>query len=316
MKVLVTEPADEELSVERAVLGDAVTTGSQSPADIHVAIVHQARVDEHFLSKYVNLRGVIRQGAGFDKVDLNACRNREVLVANVPDYCTSEVADTAMAMILDTVRGVCETGAHLRRCPLAWQSLALPRIRRTSSLTLGIVGAGRIGSSVIQRAKPFGFRLFYVDPFVEDCPGAERVFDLSTLLSQSDIVSLHLPANESTHGMIDASFIASMKRGATLVNTARGSLLGDEFSLLEAVRLGKLSAIALDVLPCEPPVHSALFDAWRDEEPDLAGRIRITPHVGFHSSEAAIEVRRRAAEEAARILRGQSPNNAVFGGSR
>jgi len=311
MKVFVTDPVDPHLSIESKVLGDSLITAPENPNDVHVAIVHQTHVNEDFLSRFANLRGVVRQGVGVDKVDLKACAGRGILVSNVPDYCTSEVADTAMAMILDLVRGVSEVAGQLRQHPLVWQSLALPRVRKTSNLTLGIIGAGRIGSSVIRRACPFGFRLIYFDPAVDACPAAERVTDLETLLSESDIVSLHIPEDEMTAGLVDAHFIEGMKQGAMLVNTARGKLLGDEAALLTAVRERKLSAVALDVLPSEPPVDSVLFEAWRNEDPDVVGRILINPHVAFHSSEASLEVRRRATEEAARILLGEEPIHGV-----
>ena len=309
--VFVTDPVDPHLSIERAILGDLVAAAFKHPDDVNVAIVHQTQVDEGFLSKFVNLRGVVRQGVGVDKVDLKACANRGVIVANIPDYCTCEVADTAMAMILDLVRGVSEVAARLRQRPMAWQSLALPRVRRTSSLTLGVVGAGRIGSSVVRRAMSYGFRILYLDPEVETCLGAKRVHDLHLLLSESDIVTLHVPANEITTGMVDADFIEAMKPGSILINTARGKLLGDESSLLNALRQRKLSAVGFDVLPSEPPVSSALFDAWRNEEPDLVGRILINPHVAFHSNEASLEVRRCAAEEAARMMRGEDPIHCI-----
>jgi phosphoglycerate dehydrogenase-like enzyme len=241
LKVLVTDPEDD-LAIERDVLGaDTVIAGrAADPASVAVAIVHQTAVDAAFLGGYPNLAAVVRLGVGYDKVDLAACRARGVRVANVPDYCTSEVADTAMAMILDLVRGVRELEAALHAEPGRWQQCSLLRVRRAGALTLGVIGAGRIGTAVLQRATPFGFARIFHDPVVLSSAGAERVGDLATLLARADVVSVHVPLDADTRGMIDADFIACMRTGAMLVNTARGGLLGDEQGLLDALVSRKL----------------------------------------------------------------------------
>lgn len=308
MSVLYTDPGDD-LALERGLLGAALAGSGADPEAIEVVVVHQTIVDAAFLAAYPRLRGVVRLGVGYDKVDLDACRARGVAVANVPDYCTAEVADTAMAMILDLVRGGRELEAALQRQPAAWQSLSLPRIRRSDSLLLGIVGAGRIGTAVLARARPFGFGLIYHDPAVSDRPGAERMPDLASLLARADIVSLHLPLTAATRGLVDATFIARMKPGAMLVNTARGGLLGDEPALLEALADGRLAGAAFDVLPVEPPKAQSpdqpLFSAWLRQEPRIAGRLIINPHNAFYSQQASDACRRLAAAEAARILSGE-----------
>lgn len=314
MRVLVTEPEDD-LAIERAILGDhAVAAGvAADAASIAVAIVHQTPVDVPFLERYPGLVAVVRLGVGYDKVDLGACRARGVAVANVPDYCTAEVADTAMAMILDLVRGVREIEAALYGDPGRWQQCSLPRVRRTATLTLGVIGAGRIGTAVLERAVPFGFARIFHDPAVAASAGAERVPDLAALLARADVVTLHVPLDGGTRGMIDAGFIARMKPGASLVNTARGGLLGDESALLEALVSGRIAGAAFDVLPTEPPAGQPLIAAWQRNDPRIHGRLRINPHNAFYSREAAAEVRRMAAEEAARALAGQPLRNDVGG---
>lgn len=313
MKVLVTEPEDD-LAIEREVLGAAVLAGAApEPAAVAVAIVHQTPVTAAFLAALPNLRAVVRLGVGYDKVDLAACRARAVQVANVPDYCTAEVADTAMAMILDLVRGVRELEAALGGDPARWQQCALPRVRRTSSLTLGVIGAGRIGAAVLERAAPFGFRRLFHDPAVAARAGAERVPDLPALLARADVVTLHVPLDDGTRGMIDAGFLAALKPGALLVNTARGGLLGDEAALLDALASGRLAGAAFDVLPVEPPGGEPLITAWQRGEASLRGRLIVNPHNAYHSREAAVEVRRRAAQEAARVLAGEPLRHRVDG---
>ncbi len=312
MKILLVEPATDDLEIERSILGDQLTTDMSSTDQIKVAVVHQTIVDSEFLAQFRGLRGVVRQGVGYDKVCLESCRDRGIVVSNVPDYCVGEVADTTLAMILDMLRGIREIESCLKKNPQRWQSLALKRVRSTSQLTLGVIGAGRIGDAVLRRAEPFGFQRIFYDPAVNACQGAESVSDLDTLLGLADIVSLHVPGNKQNRGMVDGTFIAKMKRGAMFVNTARGMLVADDALLLDAICQGQLSAIALDVLPEEPPSQSVLFEAWRNNLAEIEGRVCITPHVAFHSAEASARVRQYAAEEALRVFEDRVARYSVF----
>jgi D-3-phosphoglycerate dehydrogenase len=310
MRVLYTDPNDE-LALERELLGAELATAQSDPGAIEVLVVHQTMVDASLLRRYPRLKGIVRLGVGYDKVDLDACRARGVCVAHVPDYCTSEVADTAMALILTLVRGTRELEAVLRERPEMWQDLSLARIRRASSLVLGVVGAGRIGSAVLERARPFGFELIFHDPAVAACCGAQRVDTLVTLLERADIVSLHLPLDASTRGLVNAEFLARMRPGSLLVNTARGGLLASDQALLDALTQGRLAGAALDVLRVEPPTDQPLFTAWRENHPELAGRLILNPHNAFFSRQAQESVRRLAAGEAARLLAGQAFRHCV-----
>ena len=136
--------------------------------------------------------------------------------------------------------------------------------------------------------------------------------DLKQLLAVSDVVSLHVPLNAETKGMVDQGFLAQMKRGASLVNTARGSLVADEELVLKSLAEGQLASVGFDVLPQEPPEDSPIFRAWQIGEPDFAGKICITPHVAFHSVEASDQVTRQSAEEAQRMLSGVPLRNPVI----
>jgi phosphoglycerate dehydrogenase-like enzyme len=310
MRVLYTDPNDE-LALERELLGVELATAQSDPGAIEVLVVHQTIVDASLLEQYPRLKGIVRLGVGYDKVDLNACRAQGISVAHIPDYCTNEVADTAMALILTLVRGTRELEAALREHPEIWQDLSLARIRRASSLVLGVVGAGRIGSAVLERARPFGFELIFQDPAVAVCSGAQRVDTLIELLERADIVSLHLPLNGSTRGLVNAEFLARMRPGSLLVNTARGGLLASDQALLDALTQGHLAGAALDVLPVEPPTDQPLFKAWRENHPGLAGRLILNPHNAFYSRQATESVRRLAAGEAARLLQGHSFSHCV-----
>lgn len=162
------------------------------------------------------------------------------------------------------------------------------------------MGVGRIGTAVVNRLKPFGHRILGYDPHQpaghEKAVGYQRVRRLDDLLAESDIVTFHCPLTSETRGLIDEARLSVMKPGAILVSTARGELFAGLDPLELALRSGRLAAVGTDVLPVEPPAPHPLLDAWRRHEGWLAGRLVVTPHNAFHSDEAAIEMRRNAAE--------------------
>jgi phosphoglycerate dehydrogenase-like enzyme len=256
----------------------------------------------------------VRYGVGYDSLDLDCLSRRGVVACNTPDYGTEEVADTAIAMILNIARGISRYDVACRtHSDGTWQENTIHEIRRTSELTLGVVGAGRIGGSVLLRAAALRFRTVLYDPYKprghEKVLGASRVDSLDELLRESDIVSIHVPLSDETRGMVDDEFIGAMKPGASLVNTARGAIVSELDVFDEPLRSGHLSSVALDVLPDEPPKDSALIRAWRDREPWLDGRLIINPHSAFYSQQAYVEMRRKAAENARRVLTGEVPHN-------
>lgn len=259
--------------------------------------VHQTVVDAAFLSAFPNLKGVIRLGVGYDKVDLAACAVRGIQVANVPDYCTDEVAQSAVAFALDWARGHRELEAALLADPLRWQKHSLERVRGISEMTFGAVGVGRIGQRALDLARAMGFQVKGFDVLPDRCLGADS---LEALLGSADVVSVHVPLDPETKGMLNGPFFRKMKPGSMLINTARGGLLGDSRALVEALKEGRLSGAALDVLPEEPLVEaSPVFQFWQSGA--SAGKLRITPHNAFHSSASARQLLLSAAEEVERL---------------
>lgn len=250
-------------------------------------------------------RIVVRYGVGYDAVDVAALHRRGIPLCNTPDYGTEEVADTACAMILALQRKLLAGDRRARSQTGTWQAPLRP-LHRTGTCTLGIVGVGRIGTAVVNRMKPFGYRILGYDPYQpsghEKGVGYERCDTLPALLARADVVSLHCPLTDETRGMVDAGFVQQMKAGAALVNTARGHLLASLDVLEAALRDGRLSAAALDVLPDEPPRAHPLIEAWRHDASWLAGRLLINPHTSFYSDEAWREMRTRAAATARRFL--------------
>lgn len=263
----------------------------------------QARVDGTLMERLTECRVIVRYGIGVDNVDLESARRHKITVSNVPDYCIEEVATHAVAMALALQRQLPTLAAHLLQG--GWGGGAAPLPRRPSTQVLGIVGMGRIGREVARQARMFGSIVAY-DPYAPESlelpQGVGRRADLDELLALSDVVSLHCPLTDETRHIVDAQALSLMKPSAFLLNVSRGGLV-DERALLEALDTGKLAGAGLDVFEDEPP---------RTDHPLIRHpRVLATPHVAWRSQEAAVELRRKAVDEAIRVLQGKSPNSAV-----
>jgi D-3-phosphoglycerate dehydrogenase len=220
-----------------------------------------------------SVRIIGRSGIGLDAIDLEAARARGIAVFHTPDYCTTEVADHAAALILALARRLFAADAIARRDWPAWRSIGV--IRPLSESTLGVVGCGRIGREVIRRMAPFGMRIVAFDPWVSEAPAAaELAGSLDELLAESDIVTLHSPLTDETRGMIGAAQLARMREGSFLVNVSRGALV-DESALAEALVSGHLAGAAVDVLATEPPPPGSPILS--------APNTIITPHTAWYS---------------------------------
>lgn len=311
-KVYITDYIDDP-SIEMEVLGEHLS--SEPTESVEVLLVWHQQVDAAYIDRFPKLKGIVRYGVGFDNIDLAYAKRRGIYVCNTPDYGTEEVSDTAIAMIMNIARGITRYDYASRAYTQTWQENTNHAIRRNSEQRVGVIGAGRIGGSVLLKAQALRFQTGFYDPYVprghEKMLGASRMESLDALLASSDIVSIHTPLSEETAGMIDSAFIARMKPGSSLVNTARGKIIADIDVFYEPLRSGHLMNVALDVLPQEPPGRSLLLDAWREREGWLDGRLIINPHTAYYSTKAYYEMRHKAATNAARMLSGELPYNIV-----
>lgn len=268
--------------------------------DLDALLVWHAEISRAVVDQLRSCKIIVRYGVGYDNVDLAAVADAGITFCNTPDYGTEEVADTTAAMILNHVRRISEYDGNARHFVQGWQENTLSPLTRTSKRTLGVIGVGRIGTSVIRRMQPFGFRVLGYDPYVpsghEKAIGYERAQSVDELLSRSDVVSLHCPANGETRGMVDEQFVRRMKSGGILVNTARGSLVESLDPIYNGLREHHLSAVSLDVLPSEPPESHPIIEAWRSNEAWIRGRFTVTPHTAYYSESAWYEMRYKAAE--------------------
>lgn len=309
--IAITDHFNAPCAEENQILGDLV--GVDVGIDTEILMVWHAVIDEKYISGLPRLRGVQRYGVGYENLDLTALKARGIVCCNNPDYGVAEVADTALAMILNITRGIGIYNSLAKHLSGSWQENVLRGLRRTSDLSIGVIGAGRIGSSVLLKCRQLGFKTSFFDPYV--ARGYEKVlsssrFDcLHDLLKDSDIISLHVPLTPETAGMVDRDFIHSMKPGSSLVNTARGGLVADLTVLLDALTSQQIHQVALDVLPEEPPSDSELLHVWRDRSNPVSNRIIINPHTAYFSEQSYIEIRSKAARNALRLYNTETPYN-------
>jgi D-3-phosphoglycerate dehydrogenase len=244
---------------------------------------------------------IARTGIGYDNVDVETASEHGILVTNVPDYCLDEVADHTLALLLAAARAIVEAAESVRAG--GW-SLPETTIHSLRGRQLTLVGVGRIGAKVAERALAFGLRVVAYDPYVSEPPvaGIELVSSLEEALAGADFVSLHVPMNAENRHLVRDETIALMLRAPVLVNTSRGGLV-DLDAVARALDNGRLAGIALDVTDPEP--------LPQDHPLRTHARAIVTPHFAFHSEEAQTELQRRAADEVVRALRGDPPRSPV-----
>jgi len=270
------------------------------------------------LARFTRLRTVVRMGVGYDRIDRAAAAARGVMVCNVPDYGTTEVADHAIALAMALRRGLLlHHDAQRRDPPAPWRAVDSALLRRTGVQTFGIVGLGRIGTAVALRAKAMGFKVAFYDPNLrmgsELAIGVARAATLHELMRQADVLSIHVPLTPETVGMVGAAELALLPPGAVVVNTARGPVLDVE-ALADALRDGRVAGAGLDVLPVEPPTEPfpELLRAYRAREPWVEGRLIITPHSAYLTPEAHWDIRVKSAETMRAALMSNHPQNVIL----
>ncbi len=261
-----------------------------------ILLIQYAPMSQRVLEHLPNCQAIIRYGVGVDSIDLQAASARKIVVSNVPDYGTEEVADQALAFLMCLTRKVLHANALVKKG--VWNFQASMPVFRLRDKTLGIIGCGRIGQALAKRAEALGMKIVAFDPHVKSPLKNIEMQSLDDVLRVSDVVSIHCPLATETKNLLNTQKLALMKSSAFLVNTARGGIV-DEVALEKALNEKKLAGAAMDVLLCEPAslTHPLLaFDNFI-----------CTPHMAWHSTESALELKRKVAEEALRILQGQSP---------
>src|SRR6185295_8174996 len=260
--------------------------------DADAILVTYAKLPGELLRQLKRCKAIGRFGLGVDNIDLPAAKELGIAVNYVPDYCLREVSDHAMALLLALARKVPFSNRLVQSG--RWEVPPIVPLRRLEGQVLGLVGFGNIPRALAPKAKTFGLKVLTHDPYVKPdvlaAAGVEGV-SFDELLARSDFVSVHAPLMPQTRGLMNAAAFAKMKKGALLINTARGPLV-DEAALLAALDSGTLAGAALDVVTTEP---------MRKDSP-LIGRdnLILSPHTGFYSIEALNELQTKCASDVAR----------------
>jgi len=260
------------------------------------------------IEAFERCRIVVREGVGYDNLDLAGWGARGVPVCNVPDYGTTEVADHALALTLALARGTGSYDEALRADPAGgWSYTTAPLVRRLRGATFAVLGLGRIGLATARRAAAFDMKVIFFDPYLSNgvdlATGFERVGSLEEAMARADILSVHTPLTEETRGLIGRRSLAAARPGLIVVNTARGPIV-DLDALAEALREGRIAGAGLDVLPQEPvDAGHPLVAAWRAGEPWVRRRLILTPHAAFYSPAALEDMQRKSIEVCVAYLR-------------
>ena len=276
-----------------------------------VAVVLIARtLDADIIGALERCKIILTLSVGYDCVDVGAATDKLIPVCNTPAYCTDEVANHAITLLLALARKI-----HLilpKSRDAVWDYKYTKPIFNFKDKTLGIVGLGRVGRALVPKAKGFGMKVCAYDPYVEDDIYAllevERKYEFDELLGDSDYISIHAPLTPETFHLIDAAALGKMKKHAIIVNTARGPII-DEGALCEALDRGSIGAAGIDVLETEPP---AANNPLLSKENAL-----VSPHVAWYSEESFEADMIDGMDELERVLRGQRPrfivNPEIFG---
>tara|TARA_Y100000593_G_scaffold74398_1_gene136889 strand:+ start:726 stop:1727 length:1002 start_codon:yes stop_codon:yes gene_type:complete len=305
---------DKKCEVERQAVGksgrvkyfqcdsDKDWKGELLKAD-YILLWHNTNMPNTVINKLEDCKAIIRIGTGYDSVDHLTAATRDIPVCNVPDYGTDEVADHSIALALALCRQIIPIDEECKN--LGWEIPNKNKIQRFGEMMFGVIGLGRIGTSVALKAKALGFEVHFYDPYlsngVDKSLGIARQKDFENFISTMDVISINCPLTEETHHMITNKEIEKMRKSAFIVNTARGPIIKKD-DLFDALRKDKIAGAALDVIEDEP-----LKTKKEAQTPNLI----VTCHSGFYSLQAAWEMRHKAAAQARNMIEGGKIENCV-----
>ena len=291
---------DAELVMAEQPTPDSILSVA-SEAD--AVLVTYGKITSEVIDGLKNCKVIGRFGIGIDNIDIPAATAKGIIVVYAPVYCLEEVSDHAMALMLSLARKI--TFSNNLVSDGRWEMPAVVPIARLKGRTLGLVGLGNIPQNIVGKAQAFGMEVAASDPYCPDDIFNKlnvKKMELDELLSVSDFVSIHAPLTEETEGMFNAGAFKKMKNSAFLINTARGPLVNID-DLAAALENGEIAGAGLDVLPTEPPT----------KDNPLVGRpdVILTPHTGFYSEDALLDLQTTVASDVADVLDGKTPKYPV-----
>jgi D-3-phosphoglycerate dehydrogenase len=316
-KIVITDSTFPNIDPERAILeaaGCQVVLGQRGPENALIELTRDADgiitqfapLTANVIANMKKAKVIVRNGIGYDNIDVDAAKRYRIPVCNIPDYCIDEVADQTLAFMLALTRQVL-TNDKLVRDGGWGLAVAESQMRTLKEMTVGVVGSGRIGRAVVKRLLAFGGRVVVFDPFVAGdtirAAGAEPIA-LEQLLATADLVTLHCLMNAQTRHLINEQSLAKMKRGVLFVNVGRGGLVDTE-ALIAALQSGQVGAAALDVFETEPlPANSPLR---------TMNNVMVASHLASVSARAMRVVRETSARLVLKALNGERLDNVVNG---
>ena len=324
-KVVVTDFIADSLEPECRILGDLADVaaldcrheeellGKIEDADA-IMVYHCLGLTRMTIERLERCKLIIRCGVGIDNVDRVFARQRGIPMANVPDYGTEEVADSAIGLMMSLARGLHQLNSRLQADRGPWMFTQVVPLHRLRGRVFGIVGLGRIGTAVALRAKALGMDVVFYDPYkpsgYDKALGIRCAERLDELLAQSNVLSLHCPLTDETYHIINRDTIAQLPKGAYLVNTARR---GGRYDVVaDALASGQLAGAGIDVLEQEPPLPDhPLLVAWRDPNHPAHDRLIVNPHAAFYCEEGLMDMRTRGSHACRKALCGEPIPNIV-----
>ena len=263
------------------------------------------KIDKEVIDNMPNCRIIANYAVGYNNIDVAYAKKKKIIVTNTPDVLTESTADLTMTLILACARRINEGEKLLRKGRFkGWKPKMLLGIELKNK-TLGLLGAGRIGSAVAKRAHSFGMKIIYCDTnqnsFIEKSFDSKKV-SLNIILKKSDVLSIHLPLSEKTYHYINESKLKLMKKSSILINTSRGEII-DEIALIKLLKNDKLMAVGLDVFENEPEINPQLF---------RFPNVTILPHLGSATNDARNGMARLAAQNVVNVLKGLKPITPIF----
>jgi D-3-phosphoglycerate dehydrogenase len=299
MKVLICDATDPKALkiIEEAGI-EVVNQPDITPEDLLVTVADfpcmvvrsRTKVTKEVIDAGKSLKAIVRAGVGVDNIDVSYAKEKGIKVLNTPSASTQSVAELTLAYMMALARQIPQMTASMKAGK--WEKKGFVGIE-LGGKTLGLIGSGRIGGAVAERAHALGMTVIAYDPYVKELKNVELV-DFDELLERADYISLHIPHTDETHNILGQAAFKKMKDGVRIINCARGGTI-DEDALYQAIKDGKVAGAALDVYAQEPPTESKLFTL--DE-------VIGSPHVGAGTKEAKERVGQEAAQQVIEALKG------------
>jgi len=298
MKVLICDPTDpaalqiiEDAGIEVVDRSDITPEEllEEIPEYECMVVRSRTKVRTDVIDAADNLKAIVRAGVGLDNIDVSYAREQGIKVLNTPSASTQSVAELTIGYLLALARNIPQMTISMKAGK--WEKKSFKGIE-VAGKTLGLIGSGRIGQAVAQRAIALGMTVIAYDPYIQELPDVELV-DFDTLLKRADFISLHVPHNNETHHILDAEAFGKMKDGVRIVNCGRGGTI-DEDALYQALKDGQAAGAALDVFENEPLKGSKLF---------TLDSVIGSPHVGAGTFEAKERVGQVAAQKVISALK-------------